>query len=101
MRPVSDYSEPWLHQLYVVSVSKTRYSHCFSSLSCEMSTRLKHHREGCLFSAMSPPEEIAHKNQRIFLLSVIVFQERHKSEKNLYIYIDAPAKLSLTFLNQK
>ena len=34
------------HQ-YVVSLSKTLYLHCFSRLSCEMSTRWGQPREGC------------------------------------------------------
>ena len=31
----------------VVSLSKTLYPHCFSRLSCEMSTRCGQPREGC------------------------------------------------------
>ena len=54
-----------LHQ-YVVFLSKRLNPHCFSRLSCEMSTRREHSREGCLFSAMSFPEEIALTNQCIF-----------------------------------
>ena len=38
--------EPRQHQ-YVVSLSKTFYPHCFSRLSCEMSTRWGQLREGC------------------------------------------------------
>ena len=53
-----------LHQ-YVVSLSKTRNLHCFSQLSCEMSTRRKHSHERCLFTATSFPVEIALKSQRI------------------------------------
>ena len=53
--------------LYVVSMNKTLYPHCFSHLRCEVSTRRKHPREGCLFSAMSFSEEIALSNQRFFL----------------------------------
>ena len=34
------------HQ-YFVSLSKTLYQHCFSRISCEMSTRLIHPREEC------------------------------------------------------
>ena len=34
-------------QQYVVSSSKTLYPHCFSRLSCEMSTRWGQPREGC------------------------------------------------------
>ena len=34
-------------QQYVASLSKTLYPHCFSRLSCEMSTRLGQPREGC------------------------------------------------------
>ena len=34
-------------QQYVVSLSKTLYPHCFSRLSCEMSTRWEQPREGC------------------------------------------------------
>ena len=34
------------HQ-YVFSLSKRLYPHCFSRLSCEMSTRWGHPREGC------------------------------------------------------
>ena len=34
-------------QQYVVSLSKTLYPHCFSRLSCEMSTRWGQPREGC------------------------------------------------------
>ena len=40
--------------------------HCFSRLSWEMRTRREHPREGCLFSAMSFPKEIALKDQRTF-----------------------------------
>ena len=35
------------HQ-YVFSLSKRLYPHCFSRLSCEMSTRWRQPREGCL-----------------------------------------------------
>ena len=66
---VSEYSDrrfkPRL-QRYVVSLSMTLNPHCFSRLSCEMSTRRGHSHEGCLLSAMSFPEEIALKNQLIF-----------------------------------
>ena len=34
-------------QQYVVSLSKTLYLHCFSRLSCEMSTRWGQPHEGC------------------------------------------------------
>ena len=51
------------HQ-YVVSLNKTLYLHCFSRLSCQMSTRLGHPRQGWLFSAMSFSEEIALRHQR-------------------------------------
>ena len=34
------------HNEYVVSLSKTLYPHCFSRLSCEMSTTWGHSREG-------------------------------------------------------
>ena len=34
-------------QQYVASLSKTLYSHCFSRLSCEISTRWGQPREGC------------------------------------------------------
>ena len=34
-------------QQNVVSLSKTLYPHCFSRLSCEMSTRWGQPREGC------------------------------------------------------
>ena len=47
-----------LHQ-YVVSLSKTLNPHCFCRLNCEISTRRLQTREGCLFSAMSIPKEIA------------------------------------------
>ena len=55
-----------LHQ-YVVSLSKTPNPHYFSWLNCEMSTKRGHPREGCLFSAMNLPDEIALKNQLNFL----------------------------------
>ena len=45
--------------VYVESLSRTLNPHCFSRLSCEISTRREYRpREGCLFSAMSSPEEI-------------------------------------------
>ena len=34
-------------QQYVVSMCMTLYPHCFSRLSCEMSTRCGQPREGC------------------------------------------------------
>ena len=51
--------EPRQHQ-YVVSLSKTLYPHCFSRLSCEMSTRWGQRRELC-FS-----EEVTLKNHAFF-----------------------------------
>ena len=39
---------------------------CISRLSCEMSTRREHPREGCLFSAMSFPEEMTLKINAFF-----------------------------------
>ena len=65
--------KPRLHQ-YVVSLSKTLNPHCFSRLSCEMSTRQKHAREGCLLSAVSSLEKIALKNQHIYWLMVVTCQ---------------------------
>ena len=50
------------------SMSKTLYSHSFSRFSCGMKTRREQPREGCLFSAISFPEEIALRHQRIFFL---------------------------------
>ena len=47
----------------VESFSKTLYVHFF----CRLSTRREDPCEGCLFSAMSSPEEIAFKNQLIFV----------------------------------
>ena len=49
--------KPWQH-LYVVSLRKTHNQHCFSRISCKMSTRRKFHRKECLFSAVSSQEEI-------------------------------------------
>ena len=54
--------EPRLHQ-NVVSLSRKHNPHCFSRLSCEMSSRREHPREGSLFRAVSSPEEIAMKHQ--------------------------------------
>ena len=39
-----------------------------------MSTRRQHPREGSLFSAMCSPEEIAFKNQRPFLVLLVVIR---------------------------
>ena len=36
-----------LQRHYVVSLCKTLYPHCFSRLSCEMTTRWGHIRKGC------------------------------------------------------
>ena len=66
---VFGYSDQWFKppwRQFVVSLSKTLNPHCFIRLSCEMSTRRGHPREGCLFSAMNSLERIALKNQRIF-----------------------------------
>ena len=52
--------KPQVHQ-YVVSLSKILNLHCFSRISCEMSTRRDHPLEGCLFSDMHSPEEISLK----------------------------------------
>ena len=49
-----------------LSLSKALNPHCFSGLSCEMSKSREHHREACLFSAMSYLEEISIKNQTFF-----------------------------------
>ena len=46
------------------------YYYFFSQLSCEMSTRREHPRVGCLFSAMSFPDEVALKSQRIFYCKI-------------------------------
>ena len=59
------------HQ-YVVSLSKTLNLHCLSRLSCEISTKRKHPREGCLFSAISYTEEIALRYQRFFIFNANV-----------------------------
>ena len=48
---------PLLHQ-YIVSLSETLNPQYFCRLSCEMSTRQEHPREGCLVSAMSSSEEV-------------------------------------------
>ena len=37
---------------HVVSFRKTLYPRCFSRLSCELSTRREHPREGCSFCAV-------------------------------------------------
>ena len=77
--------EPRQHR-YVMSLSKTLYPHRISRLSCEMSTRWIHPREGC--SVLSSSEEISLGNhafiyinvhqsivtQLIFLLSGTVFR---------------------------
>ena len=63
---VFEYSDRWFkHQLhqYAVSLRKTLNPHCFS----RHSNMQEHHREGCLFSAIRFPEEIALRNQLIFL----------------------------------
>ena len=54
--------KPRLHQ-YIVSLSKTLNPHCFGRLSCEMSTRWGYHRDECMSSTVSFPEEIELKNQ--------------------------------------
>ena len=46
----------------MLSLCKTLNPHCFSRLSCEMSTIGEHPHEGCLFSAMNFSEEIALTN---------------------------------------
>ena len=51
-----------LHQ-YVVPLCKKLNPHCFSRFSCEMNTRGENARE---FNAMTYPEEVALKIQRIF-----------------------------------
>ena len=59
---VSAYSDScFLRRLdqFVVSLSKVLNQYCFNRLSCEMSTRREHPREGCLLSAISYPKEIA------------------------------------------
>ena len=38
--------EPWIPKKNVVPLSKTLYPHCFSRLSCEISTRWGHSLEG-------------------------------------------------------
>ena len=65
--------EPRQHQ-YVVSLSKTLYPHCLSGLSCELSTRWKHPREGSLSRAISFSKGIALKKQRIcyILVEIVV-----------------------------
>ena len=52
------------HHLYqsIMFLSETPYSHCFSQLSCLMSTGLEHPNVGGLFSAMSSPQKITFKN---------------------------------------
>ena len=60
--------KPCLHQ-YVVSLSKTLNLHFFSQLSWELSTTREYPHEGCLFSAMSFPEEIAQKKINTSLFS--------------------------------
>ena len=57
---------------YVVSLSKTLYPHCYSRLSCEMSTRWGQPHKGCLFSVMISPEEITLKDQRMFLMVLVI-----------------------------
>ena len=57
-----------LHQ-YIVSLTKTLNFHCFSRLRCEISTTQKHLHEEHLLSAISFPEEIALKNQNIFMFT--------------------------------
>ena len=42
---------------YVVSMSRARNPHCFSRLSCEVSTSWGHPGERCLFSDVSFPEK--------------------------------------------
>ena len=61
--------EPLQHQ-YVVSLGKTLNPHCYSRLSCELSTIREHPREGCFFSAMSFSEEITlKKSAYLYILS--------------------------------
>ena len=67
-KSVSEYRGRWVHcqqHGYVVPLSKTLYQYCFSSPWWLMSTRWEHSHERCMFSAMSAPEKIAPKNQRI------------------------------------
>ena len=52
-----------VHQ-YVVSLSKKLNPQCFSQISCKISTRWKHTREQCLFSAMNRTEKISLENRR-------------------------------------
>ena len=68
---------------YVVSLSKTFNPHCCSRLSCEMSTRREHHREGCLFCAMSSPEEISLKMSTYFLYTCALKQVDNHDVINL------------------
>ena len=58
--------KPRLNQ-YAVSSSKTLHQHCISRLICEISAIQEQPREGCLFSAMSLPVEIALKSLQIVL----------------------------------
>ena len=60
-----------LHQ-YVVSLSKTLNPHC---LSCEMSTKWEHPREGCLFSVICFQGKIVvkNKNKTIFYFKFSLF----------------------------
>ena len=58
-------SELRQHQ-YVVSLNKALYPHCYSRLSCEMSTMRDHLR---LFNAINLSLEIELKNQRIFFIA--------------------------------
>ena len=62
--------EPWLHQ-YVVSLRKTFYLRIASVNSAvKLTPDWEHSREGCLFSAMSSPEEIALKSTQFFAYEV-------------------------------
>ena len=72
---------------YVVSLSKTFNPHCCSRLSCEMSTRREHSREGCLFCAMSSQEEISLKMSTYFLYTCALKQVDNHDVINFIVLV--------------
>ena len=56
--------------IITLSLGKALNPHCFSRLSCKMSTVREHPREVCLFSAMSFSEEIPLKINAFFYVLI-------------------------------